>query len=202
MKTPSISQNLPVVMTTPARTFRRAWGEVKFSVSSLNLSTTRRETASARTWNHTQTDACRNTTGRHVHTQTHKHELVSDMSAYKARLMLSSPGARCTCHSVCIQLQTRVRALKRQQVKLGWPPWGITNCLSSNAVCVWHDSYNLPSPSWQWSKKQAKTRARDVFQLFSHNFKPRSKLLEKLKWTSHIFCSWTVSSSRWLFIHC
>lgn len=36
-------------MTTPASTFRRACGDVKFSVSSLNLSTTRRDTASART---------------------------------------------------------------------------------------------------------------------------------------------------------
>lgn len=41
---------LPVVMTTPARTFRRACGDVKLSVSSLNLSTTKWETASARTW--------------------------------------------------------------------------------------------------------------------------------------------------------
>lgn len=40
---------IPVVMTTPASTFRRACGDVKFSVSSLNLSTTRRDTASART---------------------------------------------------------------------------------------------------------------------------------------------------------
>lgn len=53
--------NLPVVMTTPARTFLRAWGEVKLSVSSLNLSTTRRETASARTWNHTQAFTGENT---------------------------------------------------------------------------------------------------------------------------------------------
>lgn len=43
-------KELPVVMTTPANTFRRACGDVKLSVSSLNLSTTRRETASARTW--------------------------------------------------------------------------------------------------------------------------------------------------------
>lgn len=28
-------------------------------------------------------------------------------------------------------------------------PWGIPNRLSSNAVWVWHDSYNLPSPLWQ-----------------------------------------------------
>lgn len=67
---------------------------------------------------HTGTD--RNTTWAvSTHART---KIVSDMSAYKARLMLSSPGARCTCHSVCIQLQTRVRALKRQQVKVGWPP--------------------------------------------------------------------------------
>lgn len=31
----------PVVMTTPANTFLRACGDVKLSVSSLNLSTTR-----------------------------------------------------------------------------------------------------------------------------------------------------------------
>lgn len=116
--------SLPVVMTTPARTFRRAWGEVKLSVSSLNLSTTRRETASARTWNHvrTDTDTQQEDTHTHARTQPHKHEPVSDMSAYKARLILSSPRAPCTCHSVRIQLQTRVRALRRQQVKLGWPP--------------------------------------------------------------------------------
>lgn len=60
--------SVPVVMTTPARTFRRAWGEVKLSVSSLNLSTTRRETASARTWNHTHTR--RNATRRHIHAAT------------------------------------------------------------------------------------------------------------------------------------
>lgn len=41
---------LPVVMTIPARTFLRAWGEVKFSVRSPNLSRTRRATASANTW--------------------------------------------------------------------------------------------------------------------------------------------------------
>lgn len=58
---PGSSSGLPVVMTTPARTFRRAWGEVKLSVSSLNLSTTRRETASART--------CKHST--HTHAQTH-----------------------------------------------------------------------------------------------------------------------------------
>lgn len=40
---------LPVVMTTPARTFLRAWGDVKLSVKSLNLSTTKRATASAKT---------------------------------------------------------------------------------------------------------------------------------------------------------
>lgn len=48
---------------------------------------------------HTHTKADR-TTGSHAHMQTHKHELVSDMSAYKACLMLSSPRALCTCHSV------------------------------------------------------------------------------------------------------
>lgn len=36
-------------MTTPAKTFLRACGDVKLSVSSLNLSTTRWDTASART---------------------------------------------------------------------------------------------------------------------------------------------------------
>lgn len=41
---------LPVVMTIPARTFLRAWGEVKLSVRSPNLSRTRRATASANTW--------------------------------------------------------------------------------------------------------------------------------------------------------
>ena len=74
---------------------------------------------------HTHT-CTRTHTHTHTHTHTcappHKDELVSDMSAYKARLMLSSPGAPCTCHSARIQLQTRARALKRQQVKLGWPP--------------------------------------------------------------------------------
>lgn len=40
---------LPVVMTIPARTFLRAWGEAKLSVRSPNLSSTRRATASART---------------------------------------------------------------------------------------------------------------------------------------------------------
>lgn len=46
--------NLPVVMTTPARTFRRACGDEKFSVKSLNLSTTKRATASANTCGTTQ----------------------------------------------------------------------------------------------------------------------------------------------------
>lgn len=45
---------LPVVMTIPARTFRRACGDVKFSVKSLNLSTTKRATASAKTCKTTQ----------------------------------------------------------------------------------------------------------------------------------------------------
>lgn len=40
---------LPVVMTTPASTFLRAWGDVKLSVKSLNFSTTKRATASAKT---------------------------------------------------------------------------------------------------------------------------------------------------------
>lgn len=42
-------ERLPVVMTTPASTFLRACGDVKFSVSSRNFSITKRETASART---------------------------------------------------------------------------------------------------------------------------------------------------------
>lgn len=46
--------HLPVVMTIPARTFRRACGDEKFSVKSLNLSTTKRATASANTCRTTQ----------------------------------------------------------------------------------------------------------------------------------------------------
>lgn len=114
---PKSSLNLPVVMTTPARTFRRAWGEVKLSVSSLNLSTTRRETASARTWNHTHKH-----TKVHAHPDTHTHASLCQICQLIKRLLLSSPGTPCTCHNVRIQLQTRVEAQIRQQVKLGWPP--------------------------------------------------------------------------------
>lgn len=43
------TESIPVVMTTPAKTFLLACGDVKLSVSSLNLSTTKRDTASAKT---------------------------------------------------------------------------------------------------------------------------------------------------------
>lgn len=90
--------NVPVVMTTPARTFRRAWGEVKLSVSSLNLSTTRRDTASARTWNQI-----------HKHTCRHTDTSLCQIRQLTKRLMLSFLGTPCSCHSLRIQLQTKVR---------------------------------------------------------------------------------------------
>lgn len=49
-------------MTIPARTFLRACGDVKFSVKSLNLSTTKRATASAKTCWITQKHTLENST--------------------------------------------------------------------------------------------------------------------------------------------
>ena len=200
---------LPVVMTTPARTFRRAWGEVKLSVSSLNLSTTRRETASARTWNYTHTHA-------HAHTHTHTHmrtatqrracvRYVSLQSASDVILPWGTMYLSQRSHSAPNKSQSVETATSETRLT----PWGIPNRLSSNAVWVWRDSSNLPlsadSESQKAKAKQINLSNRCEQSVCStfHEGSKNSILSSGGTWSElHTsFCSWTATSSRWLFIH-
>lgn len=121
---------VPVVMTTPARTFRRAWGEVKLSVSSLNLSTTRRETASARTWNQTQS---------HTHGRTQMH------TATQTRACVRYGSSQCVCDvilpqstmylSQCLHsAPNKSQSIETATSETRFHPGGIPNHLSSRAV--------------------------------------------------------------------
>lgn len=114
--------NVPVVMTTPARTFRRAWGEVKLSVSSLNLSTTRRDTASARTWNQIHKHTCEHTDTSLCHIR-HLQSVLCYLSLeHHVPVTVSAFSSKQKSEYETATSESRLT------------PWGIPYRLSSNAV--------------------------------------------------------------------
>lgn len=155
----SLPPLLPVVMTTPASTFRRACGDVKLSVSSLNLSTTRRETASARTWNYTHAHTQRQTEQQEaMHTCRHTNTSLCQICQLTKHVWCYPPLEHCVPVTVLASASNSTRSVETATSETRLTPWGIPNHLSSNAVWVLSDSYNLPSPSWQWITRQKKKR--------------------------------------------
>lgn len=150
-------------MTTPASTFRRACGDVKLSVSSLNLSTTRRETASARTWNytHAHTHTQRQTEQQEaMHTCRHTNTSLCQICQLTKHVWCYPPLEHCVPVTVLASASNSTRSVETATSETRLTPWGIPNHLSSNAVWVLSDSYNLPSPSWQWITRQKKRKSK------------------------------------------
>lgn len=164
--------NVPVVMTTPARTFRRAWGEVKLSVSSLNLSTTKRDTASARTWNQI-----------HKHTRGHTdRQLVSDTSTYKASYVIFPWNTMFLSQSPH-SAPNKSQSMKRQQVKLGWPPEVYLTVFQATlfelgmTVLIYH----LPSDSGSQKVETRQVKLSDRYEQSVCQCSTRLKLQTKLR---------------------
>lgn len=91
-----------------------------------------------------------------MHTCRHTNTSLCQICQLTKHVWCYPPLEHCVPVTVLALASNSTRSVETATSETRLTPWGIPNHLSSNAVWVLSDSYNLPSPSWQWITRQKK----------------------------------------------
>lgn len=112
---------------------------------------------------HTRTHTQRQTEQQEaMHTCRHTNTSLCQICQLTKHVWCYPPLEHCVPVTVLASASNSTRSVETATSETRLTPWGIPNHLSSNAVWVLSDSYNLPSPSWQWITRQKKGRAKQT----------------------------------------
>lgn len=142
-----------------------------------------------------------------THMQAHRHKLVSDTSTYKASYVIF-PWNTMFLSQSSHSAPNKSQSMKRQQVKLGWPPEVYLTVFQATlfelgmTVLIYH----LPSDSGSQEVETRQVKLSDRYEQSVCQCSTRLKLQTKLRAEpqlnfTHIFCSWTATASLWYFTH-